>query len=149
VLQIARQPRLLDRVRKVVRVPIKVIHVTRNPFDNIATEARRRHVTLTEGTRWYEEICQAVEVVRPLLDPSELFDLRYESFAAAPAPMLAELCEFLGIKAEPDYLDACAGLVWPGTRRTRDATLWTDDERAGVERLIDRYEVLQSYSFDD
>ena len=29
--------RVLDEIREVIQVPIKLIHVIRNPFDNIAT----------------------------------------------------------------------------------------------------------------
>ena len=60
-LQIAGQPHLLDRLRREVGVPIKVLHVTRNPFDNIATEARRHKMSLADATSWYEQICEAVE----------------------------------------------------------------------------------------
>jgi len=28
---------VLDEIREVIQIPIKLIHVTRNPFDNIAT----------------------------------------------------------------------------------------------------------------
>jgi hypothetical protein len=148
VLQIARRPKLLDRVRRVVRVPIKVIHVTRNPFDNIASEARRFDLSLTEATTWYEQMCTAISVVRPLLDRSELVDLRYEDFVGDPGPVVGALCGFLGIQPEPTYLEACAGIVWPTTNRSRDAVEWSADERRGVERLIERYDVLRSYTFE-
>jgi hypothetical protein len=150
VLLIAADPRLLDRLRKCVRVPMRVLHVTRNPFDNIATEARRhKKWSITDATRWYEEICLAIEKVRPLLDPSELLDVRYEAFAGDPAPSLADVCRFIDVEPGASYLEACASIVWPSTNRSRDTVDWTDSERQGVQRLIDRYEVLQSYSFDD
>ena len=148
VLQIARRPKLLDRMRKVVKVPIKVIHVTRNPFDNIASEARRFDLSLTEATAWYEQMCAAISVTRPLFDRSELIDLRYEDFASDPGPSLGALCEFLGVRADPAYLEACAGIVWPATNRSRDAVEWTANERRGVERLIEKYDVLRSYAFE-
>ena len=147
VLQIARRPQLLDRFRRVVKAPIRVIHVTRNPFDNIATEVRRHNMSLTQGIEWYEQICQAVDLVRPMLDPEELVDVSYETFARDPRTGLAGLCGFLGVEAEPSYLDACAGIVWPTTKRTRDAIPWTGGERRAVERLIERYDVLSSYTF--
>ena len=149
VLQTAQDPRLLDRLRREVRAPIRVIHVTRNPFDNIATEARRHKMSLDRATAWYEEICVAVEQVRPRLDPSELLDIRYETFAADPRGSLAEICRFIGVEPGPSYLDACAGIVWPNTNRTRDATTWSVDERRSVERLIETYPVLETYTFEE
>ncbi len=148
-LQIAGQPQLLDRLRREVGVPIKVLHVTRNPFDNIATEARRHKMSLTDATSWYEQICDAVARVRPLLEPSELLDVRYETFAADPRGSLTEICRFIDVEPGDSYLDACAAIVWPSTNRTRDAITWSPAERRGVERLIEKFDVLGSYTFDD
>jgi Sulfotransferase family len=148
-LQIAEQPRLLDRVRREVGVPLKVLHVTRNPFDNIATEARRHKMSLADATRWYEQICEAVDRVRPLLDGSELLDVRYEAFAADPRGSLTEICRFIDVEPSAEYLEACAAIVWPSTNRTRDAVPWTPAERNGVERLIEKFDVLGSYTFED
>jgi Sulfotransferase family len=149
VLQIANDPTLLDRLRRRVRVPIRVLHVTRNPFDSIATEARRHNMSLTESTQWYEQICRAVRDVRPLLDPSELRDVRYETFVGDTATSLTELCHFIDVEPSAPYLEACAGIVWPRAGRSRDAVDWTASERQGVDRLIETYDVLHSYSFDE
>ena len=148
-LLLARDPGLLDRIRRTVKVPLRVVHITRNPFDNIVTEARRHKLSLSQGAAWYEQSCEAVGKVRSLLDPSELLDIRYETFAATPAGSLADLCRFLGIEPETTYLEACAALVWPSTNRTRDTVEWTAKERGEVERLIERFELLGSYSFED
>ena len=153
-LEIARWPELLDRVRRRVRLPIRVVHVTRNPYDNIATAARRHRYPLpdvsavTQATTWYEQSCESVEKVRRLLDPSELIDLRYESFLEEPKASLAELCRFVGVEPAEDYLDACAGLIWPSAKKTRDSVEWTEEERREVERVIGRFDLLRSYSFD-
>lgn len=148
VLQIAGKPELLDRVRRTVKAPLRVIHVTRNPFDNIATEARRHNMSLARATEWYRQICEAVARVRPLLDPAELIDLRYETFASDTGRSLAELCRFVGVEGTSPYLEASAGIVWPSVNRSRDKTTWTDGERSKVERLIERYDSLQGYSFE-
>jgi hypothetical protein len=148
-LQIAGRPQLLDRLRRVVKVPIRVVHVTRNPFDNIATESRRHNMSLSQATVWYEQICRAVRTVRSLLDPSELVDLRYEDFVSDTPPALADLCRFMDVEGGTAYLEACATIVWPSTNRSRDSVEWSATDRRGVERLIETYEVLQSYTFDD
>jgi hypothetical protein len=154
-LQLARWPELLDRIRHTVKVPIRVVHVTRNPYDNIATAARRHRFpstelsVLTQATNWYETSCDAVDRIRRMLEPSELLDIRYESFIEEPKVSLGELCRFVGVEPEASYLDACAGLIWPSAKRTRDDVEWSEEERRGVERLIERHELLGSYTFDD
>jgi hypothetical protein len=155
-MELSRWPELLDQVRRVVQVPIRVIHVTRNPFDNIATAARKHKYlsrgegsVLTRATAWYDESCEAVARIRPMLDPSELVDLRYETFVDEPPDSLTELCRFIGVEPDAAYLKACSAQVWPSLSRTRDQVEWSEQERTGVEQLIRRYEFLASYSFDN
>jgi hypothetical protein len=148
-LELSEQPELLDRLRRTVRVPIRVIHVTRNPFDNIVTLAARRDGSLTGATKQYARSCRAVAAVRPLLAPDELIELAHESFSENPRAALADLCVFLGVEPEESYLDGCAAAVWPSAKRRRDSVTWSAEERRGVEELIDRYSFLSGYSFDD
>jgi Sulfotransferase family len=147
-LELGARADLLDRLRRKVGIPLRFVHVTRNPFDNIATEAVRRRLSLANATAWYEESCRAVAAVRPRLAPDELIELPYESFAADPKSSLAELCRFLGVEADAPYLDDCAGIVWASTSRRRDAVDWSTADRRSVEDLVARYSFLGQYRFD-
>lgn len=147
-LELNERPELLDRLRNRVRVPIRVIHVTRNPFDNIVSEAHRFDLTLEAATRWYEKSCMAVAATRPRLFPEELLDIPYESFESDPRSALTQLCSFIGVEASPDYLEACAAVVRPNTKRRRDSMEWTTTDVERVEALIDRYDFLGQYTFD-
>ena len=147
-LELNQRPELLDRLRNRVGVPIRVIHVTRNPFDNIVSEAHRFNLTLEAATRWYEKSCVAVAATRPRLSPEELLDIPYESFDADPRSVLTQLCSFIGVEALPDYLEACASVVRPSAKRRRDSVEWTTTDVEAVEALINRYDFLRQYSFD-
>ena len=153
--QLAQWPELLDRTRQVVKVPIRVIHVTRNPFDNIATAARkhkfppRRVGVLSQATAWYEKSCESVARVRRRLHASESVDIRYETFVEEPADSLAELCRFVGVEPDASYLEACSAQIWPSVNKARHTVDWTADERRRVDRLIERHDFLAGYAFDD
>jgi hypothetical protein len=70
-----------------------------------------------------------------------------EQFADAPSPVIADVCDFIGVRMEGPSLEACTDLAWPNTHRTRDSPSWTGNERSAVDRLFGRYEVLMSNSF--
>jgi hypothetical protein len=160
--RLRQRPELLDRVRRVVGVPIRVVHVTRNPYDNIATMARRAaegQIRRTGGvvadagaelpaaiTR-YAELCSWIDAIRRRLAPEELLDVVYESFVARPEQSLTALCGFLGVDAEDSYIIDCGGVVWPQVRRARDAVVWSDADRARVDDVIATYPVLAGYSW--
>jgi sulfotransferase family protein len=144
--RIHREPSLLDRLRQVVDVPLRVIHVIRNPYDNIAAMARTRG--LSNAVERYAELGRAADDIRNRLSHDELLDVRFEAFTADPGGSLAELCRFLDVDATEDYLNACSQLVKQG-RRTRDTQDWNEPELAHVNELIAARPVLAGYTFDD
>jgi hypothetical protein len=162
---LGQRPQLLDRLRRSVGVPIRVIHITRNPYDNIATMARRMSAarrqgaakdapatalaSLAETIGRYDELCRWVDAIRPHLGPDELYELEYERFVTDPGGSLKALCQFLGVGADESYVADCAGIVWPSTKKTRDKVTWTDEERQRVEALIASYRFLAGYAGGD
>jgi hypothetical protein len=149
-LRLGTRPELLERLRRVVRVPVRAVHVIRNPYDNIATLAKRDGTSIGEATRTYVNLSLKLQTARPAFAPGELLELRYEDFVAAPADTLARICTFVGLDPEPSYLEACAGVVWPSSSRSRDAAPWTDEDLRRVERrVVRRFAELDGYRFDD
>lgn len=140
-------PALLERVRARVRVPIRVLHLVRNPFDNIASIARNRDLPLSSAMEIYGRLGVAVDEVSARLDPSELLAVRYEHVVADPVGTLRELCAFVGVDATPGYLTACAALISGDTRRSRDRVAWAPQQIAAVEDLIGSRAALDGYSF--
>jgi len=146
--RLGENPELLDLVRSTVGMPIRVIHVVRNPFDNVATMARRGQRGLSPAIANYLQLSRTVDCIRTRLEPDELLDVRYESFTEHPEQHLLELCTFLGVHASADYLKSCASLVHPSTTRSRDTLLWSPAERFEIEAVIERCPVLAGYEFD-
>lgn len=140
------RPDLIDVLRRTVRVPLRVIHVVRSPFDTTATMARRRQCDLSFAIKHYARLAVTVDQVRTGLDPEELLDLRYEELTANPQEQLRQICEFIGVSADPSYLRDCADRVRGGGSRSREATPWSDADREAVENLIAQRPVLAGYT---
>lgn len=143
-----REPALLDRMRHTVRVPLRAVHVIRNPYDNIATMSRRAQSTLDGAITQYEELCDAVAGIRTQLGDDEIVDLRYEDFLADPRSRLADLCRFAGVEPSDAYLDDCAGVVWSSGSRSRDKTEWTAAQHERVAGIIAQHQGFEGYSFE-
>jgi len=141
-------PDLIDAVRETVGVPLRVVHVVRNPYDNIASwRASYPEHTLEKPTRDYFEAAQTNLHLREQLGGS-VFDLRHEDLIAAPRERLADLCGFVGLEADPAYLEACSSVVYADPHRSRHDVAWPPELKAAIEREIGRYDFLASYSFD-
>jgi hypothetical protein len=156
-LRLRYKPGLLDELQHTVRLPLKIVHVMRNPYDNIGKMATRADmeapggdpVGLERATWRYFSLHETVQAVLSGRPRDEVFHLRHDDFIADPAGRLAGLCRFLGVEAAPDYLAAGAAIVFPEERRRRRERDWTPSAVAAVAGGIERSPLLSGYRFED
>ena len=142
------QPTALDRLRDVIGVPLCVVHVVRNPFDNIARIARSHRTTLAQSVEVYFAICQSLGNAMTRVKPNELLVVRHESFIASPRETLRELCRFVELPAYPRYLEDCSNAVYCSSRPARHAVPWSSKLRRDVEARLQDFPFLTGYCFD-
>jgi hypothetical protein len=149
-LQIRENPELIAHLRALVGVPVAVIHMTRNPYDVMATRYKRHREGMEMG--WYVdrffEHCEGVRIARDLVGADNFYDVRHEDVVANTAGELTRACNFLGVEAPADYLEACAAKVFESPRRTRATAPWTPELLARAESQISQYSFLQGYTFE-
>jgi hypothetical protein len=145
---LAEHPGLLERLRRVMGMPIRVVHVTRNPFDNIARMTMSSRLDLQNTIARYGRLCNSVSTIRRELAGDELLDTRHEDFFSSPSDTLALMCKFIGLDADPAYLADCASIVQPPSRRARDGIDWTNEDIEAVNLIIAKHPVLDGYAFD-
>lgn len=145
--RVLQHPRLLDRVQRRLRVPMRLVAVVRNPFDNITTMERYQRGSLRDAVDDYFLLCRGVEQARRTFGESLLI-LRHEDLLLDGAGFLRRLCGFLGIEPRDDWLDACTGMLFDSPHRTRESAAWTDDLIEHVVRRIDEFDFLRDYAFD-
>ena len=149
-LRLAEDPALLDRLRRTVRVPLRLVHVVRNPFDNVATMARRRpDRSIDLALDQYLRQAETVARLRGRLDPAELVDVRHEDLIADPSATLRRLCEFLELEVEEDHLRDCASIVRATPHRSREAADWPDGAVGRIEEACASLPGLDTYAFSD
>ncbi len=147
IRRLDKDPELVDRLERTVGVPVRIIHVARNPFDNTATMAYRAGCGLDKAIDRYLRLCETVEHIR-VRHPGAVLDLAHEDLIAGPADFLAGICAFLGVEASTSYLEHCAAVVYGSPHRSRDRGEWTEERIARVDEAIDRFPFLHGYSYD-
>ena len=143
-----RDPELIEQVRRKLAADLRVIHVLRNPYDNISTIAGRVGITLESAIEDYFRLCERLHEVRSNLADDELCTLRHEDFVKEAAVHLSELCMWLGVEPTEEYLRDAASVVFDEPRRTRSAAAWTPELVARVDREMQGFDFLEGYSFD-
>ena len=143
------EPDIVLRLEQKLRVPVRIIHVVRNPYDNIATLHRwRRNKGIKKLMPRHFALVKANDKLRRRLG-DRVMDVRHEDFVAHPRERLAELCRFVGLEPTPDYLEACAQIVFASPHQSRHEVEWPPKLRTKVDSRIARYDFLAGYSFDE
>jgi len=146
----------------VVKVPIKFLHVVRNPFDNIATLALRKvtrnnfsnsldipEAYLQEAINRYFSVCESVMKVKTMVDLANVLDLSHEEFVENPKTQLHQLCYWLGVETSTSYLDACASIVFDSPHKSRYKINWTSSFKEKVETKMCSFPFFKGYSFEN
>ncbi len=143
--KLAARPERLGRLAERVGVPLRLVHVVRNPFDSIARMALASpHRELDELVEHYFRMAEGVA---QLPGPHPRLDLHHEDLIAAPRDTLAALCRFLEVESPDDYLDACAKIVWERPQHTRGEIEWPAPLRRHIETRLGDYPFFTRYTF--
>lgn len=148
-LRLQEKPHLLPMLRQALSVPVKLIHVVRNPYDNISTIFRRKQQpTLAASIDWYFSMCDTVSRFMKSTEEGSLKTLRLETLVVDSKAVLHDLCRFLDVEGSAEYLKDCADLVWKSPQRTRQYAGWTSEEIAQVRERMRQFPYLDGYEFE-
>lgn len=139
----------IDRTAAFFNVPLRFVHVVRNPLDNIAAMALQTGGTigLDGAIANYARRCVAAAQVLEAR-PGDVITLHHEDVISHPKTELMTLAERLGIVAESAWLDACAKVIAPTPSRSRDKVSWLHSQQAAVRHLVAQNPFLQRYEGD-
>lgn len=154
-IRIKTWPTILERLQQKVQVPVKVIHVYRNPFDNITTmatraaEAENNQSDLNLQIDKYFSLCETVMTVKKSYQQFEMIEIKQEEFIEDPSGTLSQLCKFLKLDPSDEYLKACAAIVYKNPHKSRKNVDWRLHLRQKVELRMTEFPYLKEYSFND
>lgn len=148
-----------------VGVPIRVIHVVRNPYDMVAThtlylsgEGGHKYAAsedkklnnpflIKQVIKQFSFRAMAVTSMTNVLDLDVLL-IRHEDLVNDPKKTMTEICEFLDIHCTADYLESCKAKTYPSISRTRDLIEWTQHLQDLVDLQIKQFHFFKGYTFN-
>ena len=157
-LRLDEDPGLQHKLRKTAGVPVKYVHVVRNPYDNISTMLRDgvfdwrsggRGRNLKRSIEDYFSLCEAMRRFKERTDSSDVFEVRHEEIVEDSERELRRLCAFLNLEAPEDYLRDCSRMVFRSPSRSRSKVEWSPEDVEDVRRRSERFDFLRGYSYED
>jgi hypothetical protein len=151
--QYDKDPAILERFEAQVELPLRIVHVTRNPYDVVA-----RMTTKMKRERKGGPLHWSVKNFRRLARANErliesgaypVLTVRHETFVAEPRRELVRACEFLGVAPEDEWLEACVSVVFESPHKSRTLVEWPKEEIDALERVIASHDFFAGYTFAD
>jgi hypothetical protein len=144
-------PELLPKLEQTVGNEVKLIHVVRNPYDNISTMFlnRRANRSLRRTVKNYFSLCETNMQVKEQVGDDAVFEVKHEDFVNNPRDYLQRLCHFLELEPREDYLRDCVSQVFASPRKSRYKVEWYDTTITMVGEYMSRYDFLEGYSYKE
>jgi hypothetical protein len=140
---------LLNRLERILGVPIKIIHCIRNPFDVIATMHARSKAPVIDRAHWYFLHCSAALAVRQKWEPDRYLDFHHESTFDNPDQAIAGLCRFLELPVDKSHIQASKALLFPQLRTTRRNLAWEPAMVRMITSRMGEFDFLGRYAAED
>lgn len=148
-------PALLEMLLEQYGQQLRLIHVVRNPYDNISTRILRRYNSVgrmidhaaikAEIHRHFKAVAMNDSIRKD--SRFQVLDLRHESIIEEPRTVLERMCQFLDLKITDEYLNSCASIVFGSPSQSRFNAPWTPDLIEMVEQKAKAYDFLAGYTF--
>lgn len=165
-----RSPDKWSRVYNILKslgVSVKVIHVIRNPYDNIATGAlyslsfKGRSIGAVKKTNKTfevdadtikEKIDMYFSFHKTIMDAElayhlDIIEIHGNDLISDPKGTLLKMCNDLGVACPDDYLKICSDKIFKSESKTRYMIRWTKKQLNTIQENIEKYNNLKRYNF--
>lgn len=149
-------PQRLGMMKMLVKVPMKWIHVVRNPYDNLATWGKLNFLNKKnkKDTTERAELDLVIQKYRKLNETiakirrsEDVLTVNHEFVITRMHNTLEEMANFLEISFDPVWRDNVRDTVWKNPRITRGQMAWSQTQRKAVGIIIKQYDWLKGYEF--
>lgn len=148
------QKSLIKKIHKTVQIPIKFIHVKRNPLDNISTYSQKSfdeewsEDVVDKAISHYFDECERVRNIRGDIDNLEYTTWKtvyIEDFVNNTQNELYSVLDFLDEEASREYIADCERKVFNKPNRSREDVEFTKDQTKIIKSNMEKYQTLERY----
>jgi hypothetical protein len=160
-------PYLVSNLQSALKIPVKAIHVLRNPYDNIATQFLyfshdKNNYKLPRSssevasfkkpqvaTKTINYFFGHASAVRRMIDQCHLrvLNVHLSDLIKQPASVIRVICKFVGVECSAEYLESCAGKVFKSLSKPRSLVEWSQKQIDVVAWNIMRFQEYSRYSY--
>jgi hypothetical protein len=155
-LLLERNKNLLAQLKHSIGLDIKCIHIVRNPFDMITTQAyggneKRKEISAKDLDKAILLCFSKFSTTSEIIKSGELtiYTLKHENLLEKPQEELKSLFTWLGLDVSLPYLTACEKLLFKNPHQSRLKYKWSEEEKNRVMNKINKFDFLKGYTFEN
>lgn len=157
----------VTQINRKMKIPMKFIHVVRNPFDNVATIMLRKLLPRdanrqllyenplnvseqiqTRVAEYYLKHARANDRVIKRLG-KQVVTIHSEEVIKNPRKQLLKICTFLNVLCSKDYLKDCSSIVYDTPSKSRYTINWDDHTKNILLKSITQIPFFRKYKFNE
>jgi len=158
------------KLKSTINLPMKVIRVIRNPYDNIATiilikcrgsigvlikDIKQSNETFScdHPNLADDEINEYFQLYKGIEDAKakhnlDIIEIHGQDLTADPKKVISEMCSFLHVTCDDNFLTVCSNKIFPIESKTRFKFKWKREQILKIKENIDRFDNLHRYDFN-
>lgn len=142
---------IFDHAEASFGIPVKYVHVMRNPYDLISTLFLKRKVPGAEKLRQLTDSCFQhignVEALRSHVQPEFWLDLYHEDLLSRPEASIHALFRFLKLDVPDGFVENCQKILFKSPHKSRLKIEWHEEEIMYVADKLKNTPRFSSYTF--
>lgn len=147
----SKKTEIFDAVGDSFGLPVKYIHVMRNPYDMISTLFRKTQNPGTDSIRIaIDKFLIRIErthKIRKSINGADWHDMYHEQVLAKPEESITSLFKFLELDVPEGFIENCRKVIYPSPHKSRFDIAWTEEDIAFVANELTRFEHFSCYSY--
>ena len=152
---LTKYPELLEKLQNEIQLPLKIIHVVRNPFDMISTDVltRAKNYKIDPEAIFDDRIDIFIKNAGTnhnlITTHAEMIHtMRHEELITNPVPVLEKLFKFLDLPYDDAYFAKLKSMIFRKPNITRHKLEWKTLQIEKVLKTIDKFDFLHGYDFN-
>jgi len=157
VVELGKNPQRLAIFKQIIQVPIKWIHVVRNPWDNCATWAKLNFLNKKKQGKpadQHKELDSVIQkyrdlnvIISRLRRSEDVLTVNHEHIMMQMHNTLELMANFLEVSFDPDWRMNVRKTVWDKPRITRTQVSWSGPQKNALYKMTEQYEWLDGYDY--
>ena len=143
-------PNMLLSFSERLQLPVKLIHVIRNPMDNIVSLrsmyiSNGENMTLTQASDLYFSLLAGAGICCETVGRKNFLRVYLEELIANPAGQINQIYKFLNLELEPTAIDLCVKRIFKEPHLARNESDWTKDRLVDLQMRAKQFPELAFY----